>query len=208
LEALCISAGPDALSSSDLGANTGSSSTTPVPRAPRIVDLRPGKGNGKEKTPEPNLEPLACTSQANHDVLEGAPELVVAALNNTPSTTSVITSLTAVEKHRFLPCGGSLVWEATGDQLCYKCSKCVFNIKHETIRGYFLEFRTTDGVKIRIDNEEVWASHYNYYVPDDQSYSCKVCWDGIFSWSSLEWHLKKHTREELFLSYPGAYIPK
>jgi hypothetical protein len=120
---------------SDIGANSGSSSTTPFTHVPRTVDLRPVKGSIKEKAPEPKLEAPACTSQANNEVPGKASNPVVVAPSNKTSTTSVATSPKAAEKQRFECCGGSLAWETTGDQRRYKCTKCPFNIKRETIKS-------------------------------------------------------------------------
>jgi hypothetical protein len=141
LESLHISAGSDAMRGYDIGATSGLSQTTLVPRAPKIVDLRAEKGNAKEKIPERKLEPLACTSQASSGVSDKDSNAVVVAPSKKSSTTDVATSSTAVKKSKYPPCGGSLAWEISDGPPRYKCSKCDFNIKLETMQSYFLEFK-------------------------------------------------------------------
>jgi hypothetical protein len=103
LEGLQISQRSDVMGSSDIGANSGSYSTTTFSRAPRIVDLRPEKGKNKNKTSEPKLEAPASTSQANNDVSGKASKPVVVAPSNKTSTTSDATSSTAVEMYKVCP---------------------------------------------------------------------------------------------------------
>jgi hypothetical protein len=208
LEELHISARSDAFGSSGIGANIGSPSKTTFPRAPRIVDLRLEKGNAKEKISEPKLEAPACISQANNEVSGKASKPVVAAPSNKPSTTDVATSSTAVEKAKFPPCGEALAWEISDGQPRYKCSKCDFNIKLETMQSYFLEFRTKDGFKIRVDNKDIWDSHAKCYTPKVPLCVCKLCQNSVYFLVSLKDHFKTHTKEEVLLSYPGAHVLK
>jgi hypothetical protein len=208
LESLHISAGSDAMGVYDIGATSGSSQTTPVPRASKIVDLRAEKGNAEEKIPERKLEPLACTSQASSGVSDKDSNAVVVAPSNKSGATDVATSSTAVKKSKFPPCGGSLAWEISDGQPRYKCSKCRFNIKLETMQSYFLESRTKDGFKIRMDNKDIWDSHDEACTLLTSIWVCKLCQNTVYFLGGLKVHFKTHTKKELFLSYPGAHVLK
>jgi hypothetical protein len=107
-------------------------------------------------------------------------------------TTDAATSSPRAEKSRlkWVRCKGSLSWKTASDHRRYKCSKCNFRIKKESKQDYFLEFATKDGFKIRIDNEELWASHEKMFYAGYQWYVCKLCTDDVFGWYRLEMHLK------------------
>jgi hypothetical protein len=208
-ETLHISAGSDALGSPDVATTTAPSSSTLSARPPIVVDFQLRKRKSNNKPPAPKLKPPVGRvrfSQKSNTMSENDLKPVVPVTSDKPSTTSMVTSPTTEVKLNWLLCGGSLALETTGDQQCYKCSTCLLNVKQEIFPAYFLEFPTIDGFEILINNEEIWNSHEKAYVPEHCLCICKSCGDSI--WGDLGSHLEHHTKEELLLSYPGAYVRK
>jgi hypothetical protein len=82
-------------------------------------------------------------------------------------------------------------WEISDGKPRYKCSKCSFHIKLETMQSYSLEFGTKDGFKIHMDNKDLWGSHYSTSNPQVQLYSCNLvryvgtAWKLWVAWSSI-----------------------